>query len=311
MDTFSPRPIFVTGASTGIGNDIARTLAAQGHPVFASARKERDLDALGAIPNVTAVRLDVRDPQQVREAAEVVARAGGGLYGLVNNAGVGDLGMVSTWTDEELRNIFEVNVFGPFRVTNAFLPMLVESHGRVVLIGSQGGTISMKYYGPYTMTKHALEAYSVALTDEMRDYGVSVSIVQPGGVATAIGENSFPAMLKRFQRAEPPFKAEAEAVLESFNQPDEPMPPDAEESATNRKPSPPRVVTQAVLEALFSEKPKLRSLVGTKWEGDRVLNALAEKLLDENDNPMHNYSGEELIDLLRRKIEERKKQGMD
>jgi NAD(P)-dependent dehydrogenase (short-subunit alcohol dehydrogenase family) len=302
----SPQPIFVTGASSGIGNDIARSLAAQGHPVFATARKDSDLEALSAIPNVTAVRLDVRDPQQVRVAADLVREAGNGLYGLVNNAGVGDLGMVSTWTEEELRDIFEVNVFGPFRLTNAFLPMLVEGHGRVVLVGSQGGMISKKYYGPYTMTKHALEAYSVALRDELTDYGVGVSIVQPGGVATNIGQNSFPALVKRFERAEPPFKEEAQAVLESFNQPVEPPPAEADESENNRKPSAPGVVTAAVIEALFSEKPKLRYLVGTKWEGDRVLDALMEKLLDENDNPVHGYAREQLVGLLDRKMGERK-----
>jgi NAD(P)-dependent dehydrogenase (short-subunit alcohol dehydrogenase family) len=307
MDNNIPHSIFVTGASTGIGNDIARTLAAQGHFVFATARKDRDLEALASIPNVTAVRLDVRDKQQVREAVELVTRSGRGLYGLVNNAGIGELGLTSTFTDEELRDLFEVNVFGPFRLTNAFLPMLVASRGRMVLIGSQGGMLSKKYYGPYTMTKHALEAYSVALRDELADYGVGVSIVQPGGVVTNGGQNSFPNMVARFKRAEPPFKAEADAVLDSFNRPYEPPPADAEESEANRKPSPPAVVTQAVLEALFSETPKLRYLVGTKWEGDRVLNTLVEKLLDENDNPIHNYSREQLVELLDRKIEERKK----
>jgi short-subunit dehydrogenase len=302
----SPLPIFITGASTGIGNDLTRTLAAKGHPVFATARKAADLEALAAIANVTPVRLDVRDAQQVREAVDLVSRYGQGLYGLVNNAGLGDLGMVSTWTDEELCDLFEVNVFGPFRLTNAFLPMLVEAHGRVVLIGSQGGMLSKKYYGPYSMTKHALEAYSVALRDEMESFGVRVSIVQPGGVISNIGNNSFPGMLARFQRAEPPFKTEAEAVLASFNQPYEPPSADAEESETNRKPSPPAVVTEAVMEALFSEKPKLRYMVGTKWEGDRVLNALVEKLLDENDNPVHNYSRQQLVELLDRMIKERK-----
>lgn len=306
MDKSTPRPIFVTGASSGIGNDIVRTLATQGHPVYATARKEADLEALASIPNVTPIRLDVRDPQQVRDALELVTHSGGGLYGLVNNAGLGDLGMVSTFTDEELRNIFEVNVFGPFRLTNAFLPMLVESKGRVVLVGSQGGMISKKYYGPYTMTKHALEAYSVALRDELADYGVGVSIVQPGGVATNMGQNSFAGLVARFERAEPPFKAEADAILESFNQPPEPQPAEEKESENNRKPSPPAVVTAAVLDALFSATPKLRYLVGTKWEGERVLHALVEKLLDENDNPVHNYSREKLIELLDQKIEEHK-----
>jgi NAD(P)-dependent dehydrogenase (short-subunit alcohol dehydrogenase family) len=304
MNTPTSRSIFVTGASSGIGNDITRTLAAQGHFVFATARKVQDLEDLAAIPNVTPVRLDVRDCDQVQEAVDLVTRSGRGLYGLVNNAGIGELGMIHTFTDFELRDLFEVNVFGPFRLTNAFLPMLVQSRGRMVLIGSQGGMISKKYYGPYTMTKHALEAYSVALRDELADYGVGVSIVQPGGVVTNGGRNSFPNMVSRFERAWPPFKAEAEAVLESFNRPPEP-PESDEESETNRRPSPPAIVTQAVQEALFSEKPKLRYLVGTKWEGDRVLNALMEKLLDENDNPVHNYSREQLIALLDRKLAER------
>ena len=300
------RPIFVTGASSGIGLDITRRLAAQGQPVYATARKEDDLQALAAIENVTPVRLDVRDPQQVREAAELVARKGGGLQGLVNNAGIGELGLVSTWTDEELLDIFDVNVFGPFRLTNALLPLLVEARGRVVLISSQGGMISKKYYGPYTMTKHALEAYSVALMDELAPHGVLVSIVQPGGVDTSIGENSFAGMLRRFERAQPPFKEEADAVLASFNAPPEPSASD-EESESNRKPSPPALVTEAVVDALFSAAPKFRYLVGTKWEGDRVIHALIEKLLDENDNPVHNYSQAELTALLARKIEERKK----
>lgn len=300
------RPIFVTGASSGIGLDITRSLARQGYPVYATARKESDLQALAALENVTPVRLDVRDPQQVREAAELVARQGGGLYGLVNNAGIGELGLVSTWTDDELLDIFDVNVFGPFRLTNALLPLLVEARGRVVLISSQGGMISKKYYGPYTMTKHALEAYSVALRDEVAPHGVLVSIVQPGGVETSIGENSFAGMLRRFERAQPPFKEEADAVLASFNAPPEP-PASSEESESNRKPSPPALVTQAVVDALFSAAPKFRYLVGTKWEGDRVIHALIEKLLDENDNPVHNYSQAELAALLARKIEERKK----
>jgi short-subunit dehydrogenase len=175
----------------------------------------------------------------------------------------------------------------------------------VVLIGSQGGMISKKYYGPYTMTKHALEAYSVALQAELADYGVRVSIVQPGGVSTNMGQKSLSGMIARFLRAEPPFDTEAKAVLEMLSQPsqvDESEP----ESEENRKPSPPGLVTQAVLDALFSERPKLRYLVGTRWEGDRVLHALIEKLLDENDNPVHAYSQEELVQLFVDKIKERK-----
>ncbi len=320
--------VLVTGASTGIGHHLTRYLAERGHLVYATARKESDLAALARIPNVVPITVDVRNPQQIRDALDTVTKAGRGLYGLVNNAGIGGLGMLSTWTDEEMLEIFDVNVFGPHRMTNAFVRMLIESKGRIVNIGSQGGMITTKYYGPYTMTKHALEAYTVALSLELQAHGVRVSIVQPGGIVSNVGANAWEGILARFRRAAPPFREEAEAVLAAFEGATEEEgsmkggeggePParekpdggdalnDEPESETNRKPSSPEIVSAAVYDALFSEKPKLRYLVGTKWEGDRVIHALIEKLLDENDNPQHDYSREELMGMMDRERETRK-----
>jgi NAD(P)-dependent dehydrogenase (short-subunit alcohol dehydrogenase family) len=292
------QPILVTGASSGIGAHLTRYLAQRGHPVYATARKPADLARLCQVENVIPLQMDVCDAGQVQEALATVQQAGRGLYGLVNNAGIGQLGLLSTWTDEELCDIFEVNVFGPHRVTNAFVRLLIEAQGRIVNIGSQGGMITSRYYGPYTMTKHALEAYTVCLNEELLPYGVWASIVQPGGIISEIGRNSFPGTLAHFQRAEPPFKEEADAVLASFSQPYEPPGEDEPESASNRKPSSPEIVTAAVSDALFSEHPRLRYLVGTHWEGNRVIHALLQKLVDENDNPQHNYSRVELIALL-------------
>ncbi len=301
MDVTRGRRILVTGASSGIGNHIAGYLSARGHTVYATARKARDLAELEKIRNVVPVTLDVRDPLQVREAFELVVREGGGLYGLVNNAGVGGLGMLSTWSDEDLADIFNVNVFGVHRVTNAFMGLLIQSGGRVVNIGSQGGTITSRYYGPYTMTKHALEAYTACLDLELRPYGVRAAIVQPGGIVSRVGDNAVAGTRARFQRAQAPFKEEAEQVLASFDEP--PISGDDEkESETNRKPSSPEIVSVAVYDALFSETPKPRYLVGTRWEGDRVLNTLIGKLLDENDNPRHGYSRDELVAMLDRHI---------
>ena len=299
------QPILVTGAGSGIGKHLTVRLAERGHPVYATARKDQDIAALSEIENVIPLRLDVRNAEHVQAGLEQVTRAGHGLYGLVNNAGIGPLGLLDTWTDEELYDIFNVNVFGPHRMTNAFVRMLIESQGRIVNIGSQGGMISKRYYGPYTMTKHALESYTEVLHEELGTYGVSVSIVQPGGIITDIGEKMQAETLSHFRRAQPPFKEEAEAVLASFNA--EPPEPDLEapESDFNRKPSSPEIVWDAVRDALFSEKPKLLYLVGTHWEGNRVINALIAKLLDENDNPQHNYSREELIGLLDRHLAER------
>ena len=303
MDGAQDRRILVTGASSGIGNHLARYLAARGHTVYATSRKAGDLAELEKIENVVPLNLDVRNPRQIQEVFDFVVKDGKGLYGLVNNAGIGELGMLSTWTDEEVADIFDVNVFGPHRMTNAFVRLLIESKGRIVNIGSQGGIIAKKYYGPYTMTKHALEAYTVSLNEELRSYGVWVSIVQPGGIVSNVGANSIGGTTARFRRATAPFKEEAEQVLAGF---DRPTPSeDEEESETNRKPSSPEIVSVVVYDALFSQSPKLRYLVGTKWEGDRVINALISKLLDENDNPRHNYSREELVALLDRHISQR------
>lgn len=291
------RSILITGTSSGIGFQLASDLARQGNIVFAAVRKDDDIDRLGAIDNVIPVKMDVTKPQQVRDAVRFIARRGNGLYGLVNNAGIGALGYFSTWSDADMLEIFDINVFGPHRVTNAFLDMIIESQGRVVNIGSQGGTITSKLYGPYTMTKHALEAYTVALDLELRPFGVRVSIVQPGGILSKVGANSMAGNIRRLKKAKLPFRDEARQILAALKQPPDGN-EEGDESETNRKPSSPEIVSLAVRDALFSERPKLRYLVGTKWEGDRVIKALIVKLLDENDNPVHRYSREYLINLL-------------
>lgn len=313
------RAVLVTGASSGIGRYIAERLAGLGHRVYATARRAADLEALAAVPGVEPVELDVRDPDQIARARERIerteqkGRTGGGLFGLVNNAGLGGLGPLATWSHEELREIFEVNVFGPVQMSTAFLPLLLAARGRIVNIGSQGGSIAMGNYGPYTMTKHALEAFTVALDDEVAPHGVRVSIVQPGGIVSAIGDNGLSGTLSRLRRAQPPFEAEARSFLAAFESPGSAMSPSAAapdadeaarraaepESATNRKPSSPEIVAVAVIDALFSANPRPRYLVGTRWEGERVLRMLTERLLDANDCPTLGYSVDELVERIR------------
>jgi NAD(P)-dependent dehydrogenase (short-subunit alcohol dehydrogenase family) len=300
MSDGTKRAVLVTGASSGIGNAIARHLAERSCWVYGTVRNEKAAAELGAIPNVVPLMLDVTKAEQIQDAVAFVTEQGHSLYGLVNNAGLGDLGMLSTWTDAEMLHIFDVNVFGPSRMTNAFLPLLVESKGRIVNIGSQGGMLAKNYYGPYTMTKHAIEAYTETLRAELEPYGVLASVVQPGGIATNIGAASQAGTIARLQRAQPPFREEAEQILAYFSAPPPPQEDTADdasaaESEANRKPSSPTIVAEAVYDALFSPSPKLHYLVGTKWEGDRVINALLSKLLDENDNPKHNYSREQLV----------------
>ena len=152
----------------------------------------------------------------------------------------------------------------------------------------------MKYYGPYTMTKHALEALVVALDGEIRPHGARAAIVQPGGVITAIGDNSLAADRDRFRRAPPPFDLEAREIAESLDAPGPAFDPGQPESAANRNPCPPETVADAILKLLESRDPPLRTLVGTRWEGDRVLRALMERIADANRCSALSYSREEL-----------------
>jgi NAD(P)-dependent dehydrogenase (short-subunit alcohol dehydrogenase family) len=314
--------ILVTGAGSGIGRRLAERLASLGHRVYATARNEGDLRSLATLDTVVPLRLDVRDPAQIERAAAEVAAAGHGLRGLVNNAGVGGIGPIASWTDAELEEIFAVNALGPVRMSRAFLPLLLQSKGRIVNVGSQGGSISKKYFGPYTMTKHALEAFTIALDEEVAPFGMRASIVQPGGVATSIGEKSVRGDLGRFRRAPAPFDEEGRAIAEALD----PAAPaggtgggeqageaeerageaaeraEAPESEENRKPSSPDLVADAILHALFDPEPRRRYLVGTRWEGNRVIDTLFERLADANACPSLRYSRDELVAWLDRAL---------
>lgn len=156
-------------------------MSANGFYVYAGARKKADLERLDAMDNVSAVRLDVTVQEDINAAVEFVRHQGRGLYGVVNNAGVGSISLLATGLESDMDFVFEVNVYGPFRVNQAFLPLLDESDGRTAIIGSASGTIARKSSGIYSMSKFAVEAYTDSLARELAGNGVHVSIVEPGG----------------------------------------------------------------------------------------------------------------------------------
>jgi NAD(P)-dependent dehydrogenase (short-subunit alcohol dehydrogenase family) len=280
-------PVLVTGAGSGIGLAIVQALLQAGRPVIAGARRPahlRMLQELGA----TALALDVRDPAQVLRAAAEIDQAGQGLRGLVHNAGVGGIGLLPSWSDGDVLDLFDTNVFGPHRLTRALLPALLRGEGRVVCIGSQGGSITAPFMGPYTMSKHALEAYAACLRLELAPHGVAVSIVQPGAVATDIGDNGRDANIARLEATPAPFDEAARAALKSLRAPTPPR-ADEPESAANRRHAAPAAVAAVVVQALFDTDPQARYLVGTRWEGDRVIGALTERLLDAARSPSHHW----------------------
>lgn len=134
------KAILVTGASTGIGRKITEKLAGDGYFVYAGARKEADLKALGEIKNVQAIRLDVTKPEEIDAAVATVTQGGKGLYGLINNAGIAAVGSVADTKLEEFELVMAVNVGGPYRMAKAFLPLITAQKGRIVTIGPSPGS---------------------------------------------------------------------------------------------------------------------------------------------------------------------------
>jgi NAD(P)-dependent dehydrogenase (short-subunit alcohol dehydrogenase family) len=175
----------VTGASTGIGAATVRELARRRFHVLAGVRRDRDADAIRG-PGIEPVIIDITNPDDIHALVTRVRgdSQGRALRALVNNAGIGVNVPFESYAIDEWRNLFEVNLFGHVAVTQALLPALIRSKGRVVNISSVGGKVAMATYGPYAATKFALEAVSDALRREMAPFGVGVVVVEPGAVRT-------------------------------------------------------------------------------------------------------------------------------
>jgi NAD(P)-dependent dehydrogenase (short-subunit alcohol dehydrogenase family) len=175
--------IVVTGASTGMGAAAARELARRGFHVLAGVRRERDADAIRST-GIEPVILDITESEHIEALAARVAGDPRTLHALVNNAGIQVNAPVEALPMAEWRWVFEVNLFGHIAVTQALLPALLRSRGRVINISSIGGKAAMPTYGAYAGAKFALEAVSDSLRREVAPLGVQVVVVEPGGVRT-------------------------------------------------------------------------------------------------------------------------------
>ena len=186
--------VLITGCSTGIGAAMARTFAARGCRVFATARKPESLEALEG-KGVEALALDVNDDQSVAAAMATVQERAGHLDILVNNAGFSRVGAVLDLQREDLRSQYETNVISPMIVTGQAMPLLraaVASNGdaMVVNIGSIVGLFTTPFAGAYCSSKAAVHSLGDALRMEVAPFGIRVVTVQPGGVQSSFGDNA-------------------------------------------------------------------------------------------------------------------------
>ncbi|MEV5430115.1 oxidoreductase [Streptomyces sp. NPDC052701] len=183
----------ITGASSGFGRAIAEAALADGDVVIGAARRPEALeDLVAAHPDqVEALRLDVADTGAAEAAVRDVVARHGRIDVLVNNAGRTHVGAFEETTEEELRALFDVHVFGPAALTRAVLPHMRERRsGAIVQMSSMGGQMSVAGFSAYSGTKFALEGMSEALADEVREFGIKVLVVEPGAFRTSLFEGS-------------------------------------------------------------------------------------------------------------------------
>jgi NAD(P)-dependent dehydrogenase (short-subunit alcohol dehydrogenase family) len=280
------KAVLVTGASTGIGRNIAETLAAAGYFVYAGARKQADLDALNDIENIQAIRLDVTKQDEIDAAVEIVRAGGKGLYGLVNNAGVLTSGPLTEIDESDVAWVMDINVMGVYRITKAFAPLIMESEGRITNISSIAGVLTAPFFGPYSMSKHALEAYTDTLADEMALFNVKVSAVNPGNYRSKIGNKEAAAVAA--QPYAQPGSPYAEAIAEHI-----------EYMADRSMHKEPDDVSSAVMDALFSESPKPNYMVvPNEEEASWTIGRMIQEMAEFNADQEFTYSDEELIEMM-------------
>jgi NAD(P)-dependent dehydrogenase (short-subunit alcohol dehydrogenase family) len=292
VETESQKAVLITGASTGIGRYAAERLAANGYFVYAGARKAADIEALNKIDNIMAVRLDVTKQDEIDAAVDLIRKEGRGLWGLVNNAGVNVVAPLIEADVSEVEFLFNVNVFGVFRVTKAFAPLIIESQGRIVNISSISGFLAGPSYGIYAGSKHALEAMTDSLAREMRDLGVTVVAVEPGNFASEIG-------LTRCKRRLADTDAEPYVYFEERRQQMLARCKERLEAGVENEGTPPDAVAATIEQALFEENPKQRYLiVPEQVEAGWTIAQVMQELLELNALHKYSYTREELIEIM-------------
>jgi NAD(P)-dependent dehydrogenase (short-subunit alcohol dehydrogenase family) len=280
------KAVLVTGASSGIGFRIAETLSRNGFYVYAGARKSEDLQMLDAMENVSAVRLDVTVDEDIDAAVDFVEKQGRGLWGVVNNAGVARYSPLLSGQESDIRFTFDINVFGPFRINQAFLPMLLESNGRTAIIGSINGFIPNDSDGGYAASKFAVEGYTDSLAMELASTAVHVGIVEPGAYKSKIRDKYVAEALT--------VEGEDGLVID-----DETRKTLTEFAASNESMKDPLEVAQAVLHLMSSDAPKRRYMVTPNAEQAAVTIRVAmQRILQLNEGQPYSYSRDELVALL-------------
>ena len=273
--------ILVTGASAGMGKSTARKLIEEGHIVYGAARRldrMKDLVALGG----HAIEMDITNEAQTSDAVDQIIAQHGRIDVLVNNAGYSVYGSVEDVSQEDARRQFEVNFFGAAFLTQKVLPhMRQRRSGHIINVSSVGGKIYTPLGSWYHATKHALEGWSDCLRLETREFGIQVSIIEPGAIQTEFADVMNEPMLQRSLGG--PYEPLAQSITRTMQ--------DAYDGSPATRPE---VIADEIARAIHSKKPKTRYRAGKmakstlffRWMlSDRQFDRIILGMFNQRSNP--------------------------
>ncbi|MBV9221629.1 MAG: SDR family oxidoreductase [Methylobacteriaceae bacterium] len=256
-DNLAEKAVLITGSSSGIGRACVLLLVKRGFQVFAGVRKVADGDALQAAAGVgvTPVVMDVTDAASIAAAArEVTSQLDKrGLSGLVNVAGIGLTGPLEYVALDDLRKIFEVNVFGQFAVIQAFMPLIRKGCGRIVNMGSVGAHIAIPFGGPLAASKSAFGSLNDSLRLELQPFGIRVCVIEPASIHTPAVDKTLGDVEGLIGRLPSEAARRYGQMLRTFT---------SRARARELNGSPPELVAGTVLRALTARRPHTRYPVG-------------------------------------------------
>ena len=241
--------ILLTGASSGIGYQTAESLAKEGHIVYGAARRIEKMEDLKQF-GVKSIYLDITDENSIKNVVDTIIGNEGRIDVLINNAGYGSFGAVEDVEINEARRQFEVNLFGLARLVQLVLPhMRKQKEGRIINVSSMGGRLTTYFGAWYHATKYALEAFSDALRMEVSDFGIDVSLIEPGGIKTDWGIIASDKLANSAKGGA--YEKEAMKTAKGMKK-----------QYSGNLLSNPIVITKAISKAVNSNRPKARYLIG-------------------------------------------------
>ena len=262
------KTVLITGASSGIGAACVEWLLAHGYQVFAGMRTVKEDTSLKQEygDRYQVVALDVTDSASVNQAVKTIEEATRGqLTALINNAGIACSGALETLDMAQVQSVFEVNVLGTFAMTQACIPLLRRSRGRVIMMGSVSGLLAAPGLSAYSASKFALEGMSDALRNELQPFGIRVTILEPGKIETPIWQKALAQLNQTPENSHPLYQP-----LDDFYR----------HYAANEKATPMRELLAVLHKALEADRPKARYTVGRAARLRRLLMHLPTGLRD-------------------------------